>query len=87
VKELSASNATATNPKLTNPELTNPELTNPELTNRGVAGDGLTASLPGVVVFARLVALGLEHDPEKARPGLDPGWRPVFGKDHAQTKV
>jgi hypothetical protein len=22
----------------------------------------------------------LEHDPEKARPGLDPGWKPVFGK-------
>src|SRR5262249_58060722 len=26
---------------------------------------------------------GLEHDPEKACPGLDPGWTPVFGKDHA----
>jgi TatD DNase family protein len=26
------------------------------------------------------------HDPEKACPGLDPGWVPVFGKDHAQTK-
>jgi hypothetical protein len=25
----------------------------------------------------------LEHDPEKACPGLDPGWIPVFGKDHA----
>ena len=25
-----------------------------------------------------------EHDPEKACPGLDPGWVPVFGKDHAQ---
>jgi hypothetical protein len=25
----------------------------------------------------------LEHDPEKACPGLDPGWTPVFGKDHA----
>src|SRR5712692_5406635 len=24
-----------------------------------------------------------EHDPEKACPGLDPGWIPVFGKDHA----
>jgi hypothetical protein len=22
------------------------------------------------------------HDPEKACPGLDPGWTPVFGKDH-----
>jgi hypothetical protein len=29
----------------------------------------------------------LEHDPEKACPGLDPGWEPVFGKDHAQTKI
>jgi hypothetical protein len=27
----------------------------------------------------------LEHDPEKACPGLDPGWVPVFGKDHAPT--
>jgi hypothetical protein len=27
-----------------------------------------------------------EHDPEKACPGLDPEWTPVFGKDHAQTK-
>jgi Ala-tRNA(Pro) deacylase len=25
----------------------------------------------------------LEHDPEKACPGLDPGWKPVFQKDHA----
>jgi nicotinate dehydrogenase subunit A len=28
----------------------------------------------------------LEHDPEKARLGLDPGWVPVFGKDHAPPK-
>jgi hypothetical protein len=28
----------------------------------------------------------MEHDPEKACPELDPGWKPVFGKDHAQTK-
>jgi hypothetical protein len=27
----------------------------------------------------------LEHDPEKACPGLDPGWKPVFEKDHAQS--
>jgi hypothetical protein len=27
----------------------------------------------------------LEHDPENACPGLDPGWTPVFGKDHART--
>jgi hemoglobin len=26
----------------------------------------------------------IEHDPEKACPGLDPGWTPVFRKDHAQ---
>jgi hypothetical protein len=25
----------------------------------------------------------MEHDPEKACPGLDPGWEPIFGKDHA----
>jgi hypothetical protein len=28
-----------------------------------------------------------EHDPEKACPGPDPGWIPVFGKDYAQTIV
>jgi cysteine synthase A len=28
-------------------------------------------------------AVRLEHDPEKACPGRDPGWVPVFGKDHA----
>jgi hypothetical protein len=28
----------------------------------------------------------LEHDPEKACPGLDPGRKPVFGKDHAPTQ-
>jgi hypothetical protein len=26
-----------------------------------------------------------EHDPEKACPGLDPGRKPGFGQDHAQT--
>ncbi len=32
---------------------------------------------------ARLLA----HDPEKAGLGLDPGWTPVFGKDHAPRKT
>src|SRR5689334_21968624 len=32
----------------------------------------------------RSIGVLLEHDPEKACPGLDPGWTPVFGKDHAQ---
>src|SRR5262249_15181569 len=27
-----------------------------------------------------------EHDPETACLGLDPGWVPVFGKDHAPPK-
>src|ERR1017187_3635548 len=26
------------------------------------------------------------HDPEKACPGLDPGWEFVFGQDHAKCK-
>ena len=30
--------------------------------------------------------LRLARGPEKACPGLDPGWEPVFGKDHAQNK-
>jgi hypothetical protein len=29
----------------------------------------------------------LEHDAEKACPGLDPGWIPVLGKDRAQTQA
>jgi hypothetical protein len=29
----------------------------------------------------------LEHDPEKACPGLDPGWKPVFGKILLKTKA
>jgi glutathione S-transferase len=29
------------------------------------------------------VPILIEHDPEKACPGLDPGWEPVFGQDHA----
>jgi hypothetical protein len=28
----------------------------------------------------------LEHVPEKARPGLDPGWKPIFRKGHATDK-
>jgi hypothetical protein len=28
----------------------------------------------------------LGHDPEKACPGLDPGWEPVFGQDHAENE-
>jgi signal transduction histidine kinase len=30
--------------------------------------------------------VGMKHDPEKARPGLDPGCAAVFGKDHAQEE-
>jgi hypothetical protein len=28
-----------------------------------------------------------EHDPEKACPGFDPEWKPIFRKDHAQTTI
>jgi hypothetical protein len=31
--------------------------------------------------------VALEHDPEKACPALDPGWTPVFRKDHAPSKI
>src|SRR5262245_6565112 len=27
-----------------------------------------------------------EHDPEKACPGLDPGWKPVFGSRSCSTE-
>jgi hypothetical protein len=29
----------------------------------------------------------LEHDPEKACPGPDPGWKPVFGKIMLKQKA
>jgi hypothetical protein len=35
----------------------------------------------------RVMALAPKHDPEKACPGLDPGWMPVVGKDHARTTL
>jgi hypothetical protein len=33
--------------------------------------------------MSSLKAGRLKHDPEKHALGLDPGWKPVFGKDHA----
>src|SRR5919198_4714913 len=30
---------------------------------------------------------GVEHDPEKACPGLDSGWIPVFGKGLSRTLI
>jgi len=32
-----------------------------------------------------MVAANPAHDPEKACPGRDLGWEPVFGKDHVQS--
>ena len=43
--------------------------------------------IPGSHAGADAAGLHLEHDPEKACPGLDPGWIPVFGKDHAPTDI
>jgi hypothetical protein len=40
--------------------------------------------LANAIVFQiqfREIAATLEHDPEKASPGPDPGGNPVFGKD------
>jgi hypothetical protein len=36
--------------------------------------------------FSEKIMLQLKYDPEKACPGLDPGWEPVFGKNHAPEK-
>jgi 3-methylcrotonyl-CoA carboxylase alpha subunit len=36
-------------------------------------------------VGERTVLVALEHFPEKACPGLDPGWTPVFRKEMRQT--
>jgi hypothetical protein len=50
------------------------------------AGAGRQPPRDGNGTIPRRRLCGLEHDPEKACPGLDPGWKPVFRKDHAQTK-
>ena len=60
---------------------------------QGRAGDvagGLSGGAPhaaasprGHPAVHRQPPAALEHDPEKAWPGRDPGWIPVFGKDHA----
>ena len=39
------------------------------------------------VALARGIPARLAHDPEKACPGLDPRWIPVFGPDHAQNNA
>jgi len=39
-----------------------------------------------VVLKQKLDFDPVEHDAEKACPGHDPGWKPVFGKDRAQTR-
>jgi hypothetical protein len=38
-------------------------------------------------MVVRVSGFALEHDPEKACPGLDPGQEPVFRKDHAQRST
>src|SRR5262249_18812650 len=45
-----------------------------------------TTTKRGGPVGDRLRIRGLEHDPEKACPGPDPGWVPVFGKRSCSTK-
>ena len=49
-----------------------------------------TAALAGTPITAQLQAMlpgtWTARDPERACPGLDPGWIPVFRKDHAQLK-
>jgi hypothetical protein len=51
-------------------------------------GPGIDAAVALGATPALMVTTdaGQEHDPEKACPGLDPGWEPVFGRDHAQSK-
>jgi hypothetical protein len=47
------------------------------------------ATYPPIVAREEIVTdrSDVAHDPEKASPGLDPGWKPVFGQDHAQRDV
>jgi hypothetical protein len=47
----------------------------------------VSSSADGAKIAPELTAMRivLQHDPENACPGRDPGWVPVFGKDHAPT--
>jgi hypothetical protein len=51
---------------------------------RATTGAGI-----GAAAFCLLIACfrraAKEHDPEKACPGLDPGWTPVFRKIEPKT--
>jgi hypothetical protein len=50
-------------------------------------GGGMTCGNKKILRLFRLPGQrDSARDPEKACPGLDPGWDPVFGKDHAQNK-
>jgi hypothetical protein len=49
----------------------------------GRQGPGLTPAHPSQQENQTITAADcyrLQHDPEKAWPGLDPGWAPVFGQ-------
>jgi hypothetical protein len=48
-----------------------------------VLGEEIARGIPEFIERSRAAAAALEHDPEKACPGPDPGCVPVFGKDHA----
>jgi hypothetical protein len=48
-----------------------------------VLGQEIAQGIPEFIERSRAAAAALEHDPEKACPGPDPGWIPVLGKDHA----
>jgi hypothetical protein len=59
-----------------------------------VLGEEIACGIPEFIGRSRAAAAALdgsipklEHDPEKACPGPDPGWIPVFGKDHAPQIV
>jgi hypothetical protein len=46
-----------------------------------------TAPQGRVVTVSWVTTARLEHDPEKACRGLDPGWKPIFRNAHAHQKV
>src|SRR5436309_5840289 len=47
---------------------------------------GIVALAAGVLLLSARGGRAREHFPEKARPGLDPGWRPVFRRKCDQRK-
>jgi hypothetical protein len=51
-----------------------------------LGGRGSRPSVNAALSGLPLISRWMKHDPEKACPGFDPEWTPMFGVDHAPTQ-